>query len=173
MTKREMTEIFAAMKLAYPNAEMFKGGIEVLKPTIELWTSCLADVDFWVAQQALVRVCRECKFPPTIAEFKTQVEAASKAFEKDVKQYIRDLRTADFMNSLNEYYTQLSPDDPLKKAIDIMGGVSALVTTYEHAGELKAIWNWDQLESNLKKVMCSSNALGGRVPNTLPAARKE
>lgn len=53
MTKKEMTEIFAVMKLAYPNAEMFKGGIETLKPTIELWASCLADVDFWTGNKHL------------------------------------------------------------------------------------------------------------------------
>lgn len=41
MTHKEMSEIFAVMLLAYPNAEVFKGGIAKLGPTINLWvTAC-------------------------------------------------------------------------------------------------------------------------------------
>lgn len=173
MTKKEMTEIFAVMKLAYPNAEMFKGGIETLKPTIELWASCLADVDFWTGQQALARVCRECKFPPTIAEFRAQAKAVTKAFDLTVNRYINDLRTADFMEGLDVYYARLAPGDPLKRAIDLMGGVSKLITTYDHAGESKSIWNWAQFETCLKEAMHSGDALSGKSSSALPAARKE
>ena len=74
MTKKEMTEIFSVMLLAWPNAEMFKGGVAKLGPTIELWTACLSDVDFWLGQQAVIRLCRECKFPPSIAEFKEKAD---------------------------------------------------------------------------------------------------
>lgn len=42
MTKKEMTELFGVMLLAWPNAEMFKGGVAKLGPTIELWTACLS-----------------------------------------------------------------------------------------------------------------------------------
>lgn len=42
MTKKEMTELFSVMLLAWPNAEMFKGGVAKLGPTIELWTACLS-----------------------------------------------------------------------------------------------------------------------------------
>ena len=38
MTRKEMTEIFTVMSLAWPSAEMFKGGVERLGPTIKLWT---------------------------------------------------------------------------------------------------------------------------------------
>ena len=81
MTKSEMTKIFTLMALNYRNAKMFEGGIAALKPTIELWTSCLADVDFWTGQQALLRVLREYKFPPTIAEFKEQADSVLKSLE--------------------------------------------------------------------------------------------
>lgn len=50
MTKKEMSEIFAVLLLAYPNAETFKGGIQKLGPTISLWATCLQDVDFWTGQ---------------------------------------------------------------------------------------------------------------------------
>lgn len=74
MTGKEMSEIFAVMLLAYPNAEVFKGGLAKLKPTIDLWVTCLPDVDFWIAQQAVYKLVRECKYPPTIAEFKEKVD---------------------------------------------------------------------------------------------------
>ena len=47
MTHKEMSEIFAVMLLAYPNAEVFKGGITKLGPTINLWVTCVPEIDFW------------------------------------------------------------------------------------------------------------------------------
>lgn len=55
MTHKEMSEIFAVMLLAYPNAEVFKGGIAKLGPTINLWVTCLPEIDFWTGQQAVVK----------------------------------------------------------------------------------------------------------------------
>lgn len=83
------------------------------------------------------------------------------------------MRTADFMEGLDVYYTRLAPGDPLKRAIDLMGGVSKLITTYDHAGESKSIWNWAQFETCLKEAMHSSDALSGKSSSALPAARKE
>ena len=74
MTKKEMTEIFGLLLLAYPNAEAFKGGVKKLAPTIELWCSCLPEVDFTIGQQAAYHICRENKYPPTISEFREMVE---------------------------------------------------------------------------------------------------
>lgn len=80
MTRAEVTEIFAVLMMAYPNAEMFKAPDKdslkaKLAPTITLWTTCLRDIDFWAAQQAVIRVCQTCKFPPTIAEMRAAAEA--------------------------------------------------------------------------------------------------
>ena len=60
MTRAEVTEIFAVLMMAYPNAEMFKAPDKdslkaKLAPTITLWTTCLRDIDFWAAQQAVIR----------------------------------------------------------------------------------------------------------------------
>ena len=84
MTKKEMTELFSVMLLAWPNAEMFKGGVAKLGPTIELWTACLTDVDFWLGQQAVIRLCRECKFPPSIAEFKEKADAVKREIDSRI-----------------------------------------------------------------------------------------
>ena len=84
MTQKEMTEIFGIMLLAYPNAETFKGGIQKLLPTINLWCACLPEVDFWIGQQAVIKLCRECKYPPTIAEFREKADAVKSEDRKSV-----------------------------------------------------------------------------------------
>ncbi|MGN1117428.1 MAG: replicative helicase loader/inhibitor [Acutalibacteraceae bacterium] len=75
MTNKEMSEIFAVWMLAYPNAEMFKGGIEKLEPTIKLWTKCFKNLDFETAQRAAIHLCKTSAFPPTIAEYETVVKS--------------------------------------------------------------------------------------------------
>lgn len=124
MTRKEMTEIFTVMSLAWPSAEMFKGGVERLGPTIKLWTSCLPDVDFWTAQQAVVKLCRECKFPPTIAEFKASAEAV----QAEIQQAIlycsvsgQDESEVDLLvDFINGIVIVQNPHDPdaLKRYID-------------------------------------------------------
>ena len=108
MTGKEMTELFAIMLLAWPNAETFKGGIPKLAPTIKLWVSCTADVDFWTGQQAVVRLCQHCKFPPTIAEFREQVDNVNKDIKRLTDQAFQEIRSANTMyESLTAFYTEL------------------------------------------------------------------
>lgn len=90
MTRREMSELFLLMRLAWPNAPMFQP--DKMKPTIILWAACLPDVDFLTGQAAVVRLCRECKFPPTIAEMREAAEGVRKEIESRVTNayYIAD-----------------------------------------------------------------------------------
>lgn len=125
MTKKEMSEIFGALLLAYPNAEVFKGGIQKLKPTIELWTAALPEVDYWIAQRALIRVVRECKFPPSIAEFReaakheqANADAACHAAWFLLEPLLDQLRCESDVRQLTDPQT--------KRAIEIMGGVERL-----------------------------------------------
>lgn len=82
MTRTQMTELFAVMSLAWPQAEMFRGGLENLGPTITLWAKCTADVDFRIGQIAVFQLCQSSKFPPTIAEFRQVVEKTVQELEK-------------------------------------------------------------------------------------------
>lgn len=172
MNKQEMTKIFSLMMLNYPKAEMFKGGIEKLKPTIELWTACLPDVDFWTGQQALAKVFRENPFPPTIAEFKAQADNVHKEIKSTVNDYIQSIRTADMMfDSLDEFYRNLPKGDRLRMTIDMMGGVDNLTVTHEHNGQISCMWNWSEFERCYEKLLRSGNALMQKAPQALP--RKE
>ena len=86
MTKVEMTEIFAVLLIAYPGAPQFQGGIEGLRPTINLWTSCLADIEYWLGLRATKIICRELRFPPTIAEFRSAAARAEEGVQQEIGQ---------------------------------------------------------------------------------------
>lgn len=169
MTKAEMTKIFSVMMLAYPNSKMFEGGIQKLKPTIELWTTCLADVDFWTGQQAVVRLCRECKYPPTIAEFHEKAEAVTQEIEGEFQNYMSQIRSADFLyGSLEDFFAEL-PDGRLKKSIEMVGGPRHLLKKLEGGAE---IWDWDNLRRAFLKTVRAQNLPGGTV-KLLPYEAKE
>lgn len=83
MTDKEMSEIFAMLALAYPNAELFKGA--KLVPTIKLWAKAAYDVDYWTGQQAAARLMRKSKFPPTIAEFVEEAKIVTLDTEQEIR----------------------------------------------------------------------------------------
>lgn len=83
MTRMQMTELFTIMSLAWPQAEMFRGGIANLGPTITLWTNCTPDVDFQLGQIAVFQLCQTCRFPPTIAEFRKAVSNVVSGLENE------------------------------------------------------------------------------------------
>ncbi len=130
MTRAEVAQIFAVLVIAYPNAEMFKAPSqqalqEKLAPTISLWATCLRDVDFWTAQQATVRICQTCKFPPTIAEMREAADAVTQETEREIHQAFTAARTTYQLHGgdLAETYKHLP--DRARKTIDAMGGMEA------------------------------------------------
>lgn len=132
MTRKEMSEIFAALLLAYPHAEVFKGGIQKLGPTINLWTACLSEIDFWTGQQAVIKLCRVCKFPPTIAEFREQADNVKSEVQQRVNSAWTLLRFDLEDKSPSEVYAALDERSQTKLAIAAMGGPEKLIVQSEH-----------------------------------------
>lgn len=134
MTKTEMTELFAVMSLAWPQAEMFRNGVGKLGPTIALWTACLEEVDYWTAQKALVKLCRSCKFPPTIAELKEKCDEVNHEVKAEIRGAWDNLRLYSRFGekSLVDVYHELKPGDRSKAVIDAMGGPDKLYITCTH-----------------------------------------
>ena len=144
MTHKEMSEIFAVMLLAYPNAEVFKGGIAKLGPTINLWVTCLPEIDFWTGQQAVVKLVRECKFPPTIAEFKEKAEKVQAEVRARIDQAWNYLK--------------------LDMGLEAMGGPSRLIATGERTfgdGTVKTYeyYNYDGFKSAYETIIRQTSAL--------------
>ncbi len=166
MTNREMTEIFSAMLLAWPNAEVFKGGVERLAPTIKLWTNCTADIDFWTGQQAVYRLCRSCKFPPTIAEFREQADRVNAEMRAIAGQTVWELRGADSLyGSVEAFYEKLPKGAFTREVIDALGGPGALLVTVGHGGEKLTMWNVSGMEAACRAVVSERPELiGGNLP---------
>ena len=125
MTRAEVTEIFAVLMMAYPNAEMFKAPDKdslkaKLAPTITLWTTCLRDIDFWAAQQAVIRVCQTCKFPPTIAEMRESEISNAYLMARS------ELQLARLAGRTKEQALEGMPTRT-QKVIEAMGGIDAFM----------------------------------------------
>ena len=167
MTNKEMTELFAVMLLAWPNADTFKGGIAKLAPTLKLWTACTTDVDFWTGQQAVIYLCKSCKFPPTIAEFREQVENVNKHIKSLADRTFQEIRSADLMyGSINAFYEGLPPGNFTRAVIDMVGGVDALTLPVKSCGgSNQAMWNWSGIEDACRTVIrgCPT-MIGGELP---------
>lgn len=154
------------MLLAWPNAETFKGGIKKLAPTIKLWTASTMDVDHWTGQQAIIRLCRICKFPPTIAEFREQAMAVKKDVQALIDKTIQDIRSADYMyGSPVALYAALPPGDFTRTVIDIMGGPDSLVLTFNHGGKETSMWNIPGIRQACRAAIQKQPArIGGELP---------
>lgn len=167
MTGKEMTELFAVMLLAWPNAETFKGGIAKLAPTIKLWVSCTTDVDFWTGQQAVIRLCQHCKFPPTIAEFREQVDNVNKDIKSITSRTYQEIRSAELIyGSLEAFYAELPPGNFTRAVIDTVGGIGALTRTWtDNSGKECSMWNLREIEEASRMVIRGRPAMvGGELP---------
>lgn len=137
MTKKEMSEIFAVMLLAYPNAEIFRGGANKLAPTISLWTECCLDIDYWIGRQAVVLLCRECKYPPTIAEFRDKAAFITRTAKSTFDNRLNTYRLVANLKGADAAFAELRDGDPLKAAIAAVGGPNNLYADMKNAkGEL-------------------------------------
>lgn len=128
MTKAEVTQLFAVLALAYPSAELFKAPsqqalMEKLAPTIALWSTCLRDVDFWTGQQAVVKVCQTCKYPPSIAELREAADTVSQETRKEAENAYLDARRIYQLYGRDRAYDMMP--DRARKVIDKMGGMDA------------------------------------------------
>ena len=133
MTHKEMSEIFAVMLLAYPNAEVFKGGIAKLGPTINLWVTCLPEIDFWTGQQAVVKLVRECKFPPTIAEFKEKAEKVQAEVKARIDQEWNYLKLDMVLGKTpEEAVARLPEGTDTRRVIEAMGGPHIILRAVAH-----------------------------------------
>ncbi len=167
MDGKEMTMLFSAMLLAWPNAEAFKGGIPKLIPTINLWTSLTSDVDFWTGQQAVIRLCQHCKFPPTIAEFREQVDNVNQDIKSITNRTFQEIRNAEHMHgSIEAFYAELPPGDFTRAVIDTVGGVAALTRISKDVGGREySMWNLSAIEDACQTVIRGRPAMvGGELP---------
>ncbi len=129
MTKKEMSEIFAALLLAYPNAEVFRGGIQKLGPTIDLWTASLPEIEYGIGKLAVIRLVRENRFPPAIAELREKAEAVAVEIDAQAEAAWGDLRVKMKLMGLPpaEAVEHALTPEVVRRAVELMGGPEALI----------------------------------------------
>ena len=164
MTKQEMTEIFAVMILAWPNAEMFRGGVEKLAPTIELWTSCSREIDFWTAQRAVEKLCKKNKFPPTIAEFREAAERVASDIQAEIDNAMQNIRIGEFLyGSVKAYYETLTPLSRIRRVLIAMGGPDKIINTRKFLnGETEEVWNVEAFTKTYNRLLRQTKPLPNR-----------
>ena len=147
MTNNEMKEIFTFMKFAWPNAEMFKGGVTQLAPTIVLWTACLPDLDFNMGLLAFMRLCQNNRFPPTIAEFNDaakEIQSEMRTEAEKARQYFHFWQSTCRFNDETE--KEEIPGDYTRMTIARMGGETCL---YDERGFFKR----DEFNENYYEIL--------------------
>lgn len=91
--------------------------------------ACLSDVDFWTGQQAVIRLCRACKFPPSIAEFKEQADAVGVDVQSRIDRAWNDVKWSRLLEeSPEEWYQRLPPGSDIKAVVNALGGPGGLVS---------------------------------------------
>ena len=130
MTIKEMSEIFALMLLAWPNAPMLRP--ENLEATINLWTLCLPEVDFLTGQMATIQLCRTCHYPPSIAQMCEAAEEVRKELETEISGAMLSMR--------NQYFYGGYDANRKARAIALMGGEERL---WIPINEREAMFNID------------------------------
>lgn len=117
MNKKEITEIFSLFMMAYPSAEIFKGGKEKLGPTIMFWADQFSGVDFKTGVEAAKQLCKTSKYPPTQAEYAEQIK---KLHIKQQPVSVQDLwaklmdTTKQVADLMTEFGYTLVPDGSVK-----------------------------------------------------------
>lgn len=117
MTRKEMSEIFALMLLAWPKAPMLRP--ENLEATINLWTLCLPEVDFLTGQMATIQLCRTCHYPPSIAQMCETAEKVRNELDREISDALLSMRNRHFYGMRNESRSE--------RAIALMGGEERLL----------------------------------------------
>lgn len=165
-----MTEIFSVMMLAWPNAELFKGGIQKLGPTIGLWAGCLNDVNYPMGRLTVIDLCKTCKFPPTMAEFGQRAREIREALRYEALEILEDLKTADLMGrGLDEYCKALPEESRTRKVIQRLGGPDNLIKT---GSDGSSWWNFSGIVAACE-AMAIQNVSSHEARRKLPMERKE
>ena len=153
MNKREITEILSLFVLAYPGTKVFEGGIPKLEPMINLWHISLLDIPYSLAKDAALQICRESKFPPTIAEFRAKAEEVRKSIHYEVLEGVLFIRDRLLDHTPEEVLAQLAPGSPMRVVIEAMGGPARLI-------DRNGRFNYLEFSDNYERLLCTQKAGG-------------
>jgi len=127
MTKKELSEIFSLWSLNWPNAELFQGGKEMLNARITLYANRLQDVGYWFGRKGALVSIDTRRFPPTIAEYRADIETGRKEL-LEMADFRFNLLRNEIPNGkesdLQAAYGRLLPC--VREVVDSMGGMEQI-----------------------------------------------
>ena len=91
MTAKEMSEVFAAIVMAWPSSEIAKLDKREMSLKISFWTQLFCDIESLYVKAAVMELARTSKFAPSISELRSEAEAqrdfATKALRIQYRYY--------------------------------------------------------------------------------------
>ena len=127
--------------------------------------TCLPEIDFWTGQQAVVKLVRECKFPPTIAEFKEKAEKVQAEVKARIDQEWNYLKLDMVLGKTpEEAVARLPEGTDTRRVIEAMGGPSRLIATGESTFGDDTVktyeyYNYDGFKSAYETIIRQTSAL--------------
>ena len=176
MTRREAMALVALASSSYPSIQ----GKDP-RPIVEAWAMMLADLDAVVAKAAIIKVCRESKFFPSVAQIVAAAQELDPRTEKlptaaeaweEVVQLIRDF---------GPYRAPLYSCDTLKRAVRAIGWQQLCMGENPEADRAHFLRLYESMRSRYRedreneKVLALSGmgavikALAGGLSNSPPA----
>lgn len=73
MTLMETAKLMKLLQAAYPRFYTYADDV-TRKNAVKIWQLSLEDMDYALAQKALVELIQTCKFTPTVADFREAAE---------------------------------------------------------------------------------------------------
>ena len=146
MTRKEVTEIFSIIMVAWPNSKIFSDE-QKLKPAVETWAACTKDIDFWTAKKTIISLCQNSKYPPSINEFRERAAEINAKLVDDARNLLNMVRIG-----YNLYGSEALDRIPLANSVistmdaplltDDRWNVDGFVKSYiamRKAGQLKSV----------------------------------
>lgn len=169
MTEKEMMECFGIMMTNgnWERASMFHP--QKIAQTVQFWTRCLSDVDSHIAQMAIVKLCQECTYPPTIADFRAKTQEVIQEIESQINDDILTIRSAEVLyGSLQAFFNQLPPGR-MKTCITKMGGPNALIKQMQDGFQM---WNIEGYRSTYWSLIRRKVELQGRTKSLIEGSKQ-
>jgi len=126
MTKREINALFGLFALNWPSSSFAKTDPKEKMTVISLWEKCTPDIDWWTAEQAAIRLLKECKFAPTIAEFREKAADVTHDLELEATTAMNILILERRSHRLAEFINGLPPENKTRVAFEANGATKDL-----------------------------------------------
>jgi hypothetical protein len=128
-------------------------------------------VDFLTAQHAVVKLSRDCVFPPAIAEFKKAAADVVTEINSKVREAADRIANGQCLyGSPSAYIDNIYENDPIRDVINFMGGKKCVIIRAEKDGNEFEIFDFAEFEKTYRSILWTTGMFlpGVRDARLLP-----